>query len=98
MSFRRPSLPKIGRNVPKPKKSLRKLKRKSLSPPKVSKHPPNTKLPHSKKKRTAHLGVCFSGPNCTGKILLKRSTKAHCKQVGGKSWRDANGCQQIKRD
>jgi NH3-dependent NAD+ synthetase len=96
MSFRRPSLPKINRKVPKPKKSLRKLKQKSVRPSRISKRPPTTKLPQSKKKKSVHLGICYSGLNCTGKILLRKSTKGKCKDVGGKSWRTERGCEQIK--
>ena len=95
MSFRRPNMRKISRKVPKPKKSLRRLKPKSVKPSRILKRPPITKLSHNKKKKIMHLGTCFAGTNCTGKILLKRSTKNKCKISGGKSWRRGVVCQKI---
>lgn len=96
MSFRRPKLPKIGKEVPKPKKSLRKIPKKPLTA-KASKHPPKKPL-RSKKKKTAPLGTCFGGLKCTGKILSRKVTKNYCKKIGGKSWKGSKGCEQIKRD
>lgn len=95
MSFRRPSLPKVNRRVPKPKKSLRRLKRKSIKPSRFSKHPSTKKPHHIKKKKTVRLGVCYTGINCTGRILLKRASKNSCRKAGGKSWRSSLGCQKI---
>lgn len=95
MSFRRPRLPKVNRRVPKPKKSLRKLKRKSIKPSRISKRPSIIKRSHSKKKKTVRLGTCYADSNCTGVILLKRTSKNSCRKAGGKSWRSTLGCQKI---
>ena len=95
LSFRRPSTPKVGRKVPKPKKSLRKLKPKSKKPPRISKRPSTTKLQHLKKKKTTRFGKCYAGPNCTGEILFQKCTKSKCKTAGGKSWRSSTGCEKI---
>ncbi|MFB5630759.1 MAG: hypothetical protein ACE5RN_04150 [Nitrosopumilaceae archaeon] len=95
MSFRRPKLPKINRRVPKPKKSLRKLKRKSIKPSRISKRPFLKKRSNVKKKKTVKLGVCYSGSNCTGRVLLKKSSKNSCRLAGGKSWRSTQGCQKV---
>lgn len=96
MSFRRPSLPKINRKVPKPKKSLRKLKRKPMTPTRVLKHPFTTKLSYSKKKKTIRLGICYAGSKCTGKKLRVRCTKVKCRSLDGKSWRGSLGCEKIR--
>lgn len=95
MSFRRPSMRKINKKIPKPKKSLRKLKRKSIRQSRVSKRSPTTKLSHSKKKKTIRMGICYAGSNCTGKRLLGNCTKSKCKNSGGKSWRGSLGCEKI---
>lgn len=97
MSFRRPKIPQVNRRVPKPKKSLRKLKQSSKKPSRVARQPPSTKWTHVKKKKTVRLGTCYSGANCTGKKLRARCTKAKCKDIGGKSWRGSLGCEKIKR-
>lgn len=95
MSFRRPRLHKVNRRVPKPKKSLRKLKRRSIKPSRVSKRHSIIKRPQVKKKKAVRLGACYAGANCTGKILLKRASKNSCRKAGGKSWRIYLGCQKI---
>lgn len=55
MSFKRPPLPKIGRKVRKPNKSLRKLNRSAKKPSKVSKFTP--------KWRTTSIGRGVKKPN-----------------------------------
>ena len=97
MSFRRPRIPKVSRRVPKPKKSLRKLRQKSKKPSRLARRPATTRLSHAKKKKTVRLGACYSGSNCTGKKLRARCTKAKCKELGGKSWRGSLGCEKIRR-
>ena len=95
MSFRRPSIPKVSRRVPKPKKSLRKLRRKSKKPSRVLKLVPSSKLTHSKKKKPVRLGICYAGSKCIGKKLRVRCTKVKCKYLGGKSWKGSLGCEKI---
>lgn len=95
MSFRRPKIPRISRRVPKPKKSLRKLRKKSKKPSSITRRIPSSKLTHTKKKKTVRLGICYSGSKCTGKKLRIRCTKVKCKSLGGKSWRGSLGCEKI---
>ena len=96
MSFRRPKIPKVSRRVPKPRKSLRKLKRKPKKPSRITRRIPSSKLKHTKKKKTVRLGICYSGVKCTGKKLRVRCTKVKCRSLGGKSWRGSLGCEKIR--
>ncbi len=96
MSFRRPRIPKISRRVPKPKKSLRKLRRKSKKPSRITRLVSSSKITHTKKKKTVRLGICYAGTKCTGKKLRLRCNKVKCKSLGGKSWSGSLGCEKIR--
>jgi len=98
MSVKRPSVPKPKiPKITKPTISRRKklLKRTSMTPHKTTSKSSTLSTKPPRKYLKKSIGTCYLEPNCK-KILAKSVSKAQCKSMGGKSWRQLGGsCQPV---
>ena len=95
MSFKKPSLPELEKNVPQPNKGPRKIQHTPLTPTGNVKIGSASNLRPDKKKRNQNLGICYSEKDCKGDVLFQKVTKAKCKSAGGKSWKGNRGCESF---
>ena len=86
-------IPKIGHKSKLQKRI--KDNKPTLSHKKTIKPTKKTAQKPKKIKKKPVLGTCYEEIGCKGRILLRRSSKANCKKIGGKSWKRSKTCYKL---
>ena len=90
-------IPEIDKPPFEDDKKLQRMIKDSLSLSETNVESTEQKIPRSKfRDGTKKLGTCYKNIGCKKEdVLLRNVTKRKCKEVGGKSWKGKNGCEQI---
>ena len=90
-------IPEINKPPFEDDKKLQRMIKDSLSLSETNVVSTDQKIPRSKFRDGAKkLGTCYKNKGCKKEdVLLRNVTKRKCKEVGGKSWKGKNGCEQI---
>ncbi len=93
---KKPIIPKIDKPPFEDDKKLQRMIKDSLSLSETNVVSTEQKIPRSKIRDGTKFGTCYKNKGCKKEdVLLRNVTKRKCKEVGGKSWKGKNGCEQI---